>query len=134
MLKSSQLVVCGALFSVFVSAASAQTLFSDNFDSAGGLYTINQDPDAEVLFTYDYSAVGIPSAPNSTGGTTLGVRFRANHGDLTLGAQAINISPTGQTFSGDYSLRFDLWINPNGPFPAGGGGSTQFGTAGVGTT
>jgi hypothetical protein len=30
-------------------------------------------------------------------------------------------------------LHFDLWINANGPFPAGGTGSTQHGTGGIGT-
>src|SRR5206468_11590201 len=34
---------------------------------------------------------------------------------------------------GDYKLRFDMWINANGPFPGGGTGSSQFITAGVGT-
>jgi hypothetical protein len=46
---------------------------------------------------------------------------------------AINLSPVGQSFGGDYRLRFDLWMNQNGPFPAGGVGSTQHGTAGIGT-
>ncbi len=31
-------------------------------------------------------------------------------------------SPTNQSFSGDYCLHFDGWINVNGPFP---GGSLQ---------
>ncbi|MEI9866291.1 MAG: hypothetical protein WDN00_17390 [Limisphaerales bacterium] len=39
-----------------------------------------------------------------------------------------------QSFSGDYRLRFDAWINVNGPFPAGGAGSTEFLTAGIGTS
>jgi hypothetical protein len=131
--KSSLLVICATSFGFLPSSVSAQTLFSDNFDvNSSALYTVNQDPDAEVIFSYNYSGVGIPSAPNSIGGTTLGVRFRANI-DTVTGAQAINISPTGKSFLGDYRLRFDLWINANGPFPAGGAGSTQFGTAGVGT-
>ena len=48
---------------------------------------------------------GIPSAPNSTNGTTRGVKFEAN---MTAGvAAAINISPVGQNFGGDYRLHFD---------------------------
>jgi hypothetical protein len=46
---------------------------------------------------------------------------------------AINLSPVGQSFGGDYRLHFDLWMNQNGPFPAGGVGSTQHGTAGIGS-
>jgi len=59
------------------------------------------------------------------------VKLEAN---VSLGvAAAINLSPVGRSFGGDYRLRFDLWMNQNGPFPAGGTGSTQHGTAGVGT-
>ena len=114
-------------------AASAQIVFSDNFDTnTGAAYILNQDPDARITFRYDYAADGIPSAPNSVGGTTFGVKFEANLVDPAL-AQALNISPIGQSFTGDYTLRFDMWINANGPFPGGGTGSTEFITAGVGT-
>jgi hypothetical protein len=41
------------------------------------------------------------------------------------------VSPKDQNFTGDYRLRFDLWLNFPGPFPAGGAGSTQLGTAGI---
>lgn len=134
-LRTLTFVVAVALAPVFTPAASAQTLYFDNFDiNTAANYTVVQDPDASVAFSYDYSAMGIPSAPNSTGGTTLGVRFDANNGDATAAAAAINISPTGQTFLGDYVLEFDMWINANGPFPNGGAGSTEFVTAGVGTT
>jgi hypothetical protein len=119
---------------LLVANACGQILYSDNFDvNSSASYTVNQDPDASVVFAYDYSLAGIPSAPNSTGGTRRGVRFEANNGDATAAAQAINISPTGQSFTGDYVLRFDSWLNANGPFPDGGTGSTEFWTAGVGT-
>jgi len=110
-----------------------QTLFFDNFDAdSSANWTMNRSStDCRVTHFYNYSPYGIPSAPNSTGGTTRGVKFEAN---VSLGvAAAINISPNGQNFGGDYRLRFDLWINANGPFPAGGTGSTQHGTAGIGT-
>ena len=114
---------------------NAQNLFSDNFDAnTAASYTVNQDLDTQALFNYDYSADGIPSAPNSTGGSTLGVRFRANYGDTNPVAAAINISPTGAIFAGDYTLRYDVWLNANGPFPGGGAGSTEFTTAGVGNS
>jgi hypothetical protein len=84
-----------------------------------------------VTFNYNYASNGIASAPNSTGGTTRGVKFEANM--ISGTAAAINISPVGQSFSGDYRLRFDMWINANGPFPLGGNGSTEHLTAGIGT-
>ena len=37
-------------------------------------------------------------------------------------------------FDGDYALVFDLWMNVNGPLPGGGGGSTEFAAAGIGTS
>lgn len=115
-------------------ALALPILYSDNFDTnTSANYTVNQDPDASVTWAWDYSTMGIPSAPNSTGGTTLGAKFQANDGDTTAAAAAINISPTGQSFTGDYVLRFDSWLNSNGPFPEGGAGSTEFFTAGVGT-
>jgi hypothetical protein len=88
--------------------------------------------DTRVTFNYNYAADGIPSAPNSVGGTTRGIKFEANMVSPAEAA-AINASPNSQSFSGDLRLHFDLWMNANGPFPAGGVGSTEHATAGVGT-
>jgi hypothetical protein len=116
-----------------VGVLGFQTAFSDNFDvnTAASWTTNRSSSDTRITFNWDYSVIGIPSAPNS-GGTTRGVRFEAN---LSNGvAAAVSISPTGQSFSGDYRLRFNMWINANGPFPGGGTGSTEHFTAGVGVT
>ena len=109
------------------------TVFLDTFDTdTATQWRVNKSSsDTRVIFTYDYSGMGIPSAPHSTGGTTRGVRMEAN---LTAGVvAALSLAPTNQSFGGDYRLRFDLWINANGPFPAGGTGSTEHVTAGLGT-
>lgn len=116
-----------------VAPAVASASFFDNFDTnTASNYTVSKDTDASVEFNWDYSTMGIPSAPNSVGGTTRGVKFQANDGDTTAAAAAINISPTGYSVTGSFTLRFDSWLNANGPFPAGGTGSTEFFTAGVG--
>lgn len=110
------------------------TVFSDDFDSntATNWIVNNSSSDNAVAFNFDYSKLGIASAPHSTGGTTFGVQLKAN---LTRGVcSAISISPTNQSFSGDYRLHFDAWINVNGPFPAGGASSTEFLSAGIGTS
>jgi hypothetical protein len=109
-------------------------LFGDNFDagSSGDWAVHKSTDDTAVTFGYDYSADGIPAAPNSDG-STIGIKFEANIAAPT-GAEAVSISPVGGNFTGDYQLNFDMWINANGPFPGGGGGSTEFFTAGVGTT
>ena len=110
-------------------------VFADNFDTnSSANWTLNQSTNnnTRVSFVYNYSGYGIPSAPNSVGGTTKGVKFEANY--TGAGVAALNISPIGQSFGGNYRLHYDLWINANGPFPAGGTGSTQLQTAGLGTT
>jgi GH25 family lysozyme M1 (1,4-beta-N-acetylmuramidase) len=109
------------------------TVYSDNFEtnSASNWIVNKSSADTAVKFNFDYSTLGIPAAPHSLGGTTLGVQLKAN---LTLSnVAALSISPTNQSFSGDYRLHFDGWINVNGPFPDGGTGSTEFLTSGIGT-
>lgn len=117
-----------------LSNVAAQELFSDNFDTDTSanwsIYT--SQADTAVVFAYDYSADGIPPAPNSSG-TTLGVKFTANMvAGQSSEAAGLNIVPKGQNFTGDYVLKFDLWMNANGPFPNGGTGSTEFASAGLG--
>ncbi|MCX8090786.1 MAG: immunoglobulin domain-containing protein [Verrucomicrobiae bacterium] len=109
------------------------TVFLDTFDTdtSTGWQLNRSSSDTRATFAWDYSAMGIPPAPNAVGGTTRGLRMEAN---LTAGvAAALCLSPKNQSFPGDYRLRFDMWINANGPFPAGGTGSTEHLTAGVGT-
>jgi hypothetical protein len=110
--------------------------FTANFDTdQTANWTVNASPDgehgADVFF--DYSTVGIPPAPNSTGGTTRGLRLAANTNSFNPAFGGISVSPTGQSFPGDSRVRFDAWLNYNGPLPAGGSGSTQGTGAGVGT-
>jgi hypothetical protein len=111
-----------------------EPVFADNFDvnTAANWVTNRSSTDTRVTFNYNYASDGITAAPHSSGGTTRGVKFEANL--VNAAAAAINISPGGQSFTGDYRLRFDLWINANGPFPGGGVGSTEHFTAGIGTT
>jgi hypothetical protein len=107
--------------------------FLDDFetDSTARWQLNRSSTDTRVTFYYDYSKMGIPLAPHSSGGAQHGLRMEAN---LSAGATAaLSLSPRNQFFGGDYRLRFDMWINVNGPLPDGGTGSTEFVTAGVGT-
>jgi hypothetical protein len=109
------------------------TVFLDTFDAdTSAQWQINRSSaDTRATFAWDYSALGIPPAPNAAGGTTRGLRLEAN---LAAGAPAaLSLAPKGRVFTGDYRLRFDMWLNANGPFPDGGAGSTEHLTAGVGT-
>jgi hypothetical protein len=124
-------LACAAALAAAPVAASASVLFSDDFNAAGSAanYTLAQTGQNQVTWAWDYSTMGIPSAPNTTDGSTLGVKFESN---MTAGAAAGVTLHTLQDFTDSYIVKFDAWINANGPFPGGGAGSTEFLTAGVG--
>lgn len=124
------------IFSAVVST-QAQVLFLDDFDTdhsanwavqmtAGGAQA------ADVFF--DYSTVGIPSAPNSLGGTTRGLRMQANiYGTTGAFPGGVSVATVGQNVSGDFRLQYDMWINFHGPLDLGGNGSTEITAGGFGT-
>ncbi len=124
--------VTGSRLSLIVYPPQA-VVFADNFDAdTTANWNVNRSSaDTAVAFNYDYSTLGIPSAPNSINGTTRGVQLKANLTQTVVAA--LSISPIGQSFAGDYRLHFDAWINVNGPFPGGGASSTEFMSAGIGT-
>lgn len=117
-----------AFFVACPGIATAQSFFDDFDANTSALYSTAATTDTKVTFAYDYSAMGIPSAPNSNG-TTIGVKFEAN---VSAGAANAATLHTPLKFTGDYVVTFDAWVNANGPFPAGGTGSTEFFTCGVG--
>lgn len=118
--------VLGALVT---TSLEAQT-YTDDFNAdTSALYSIAQSSDAFATFAFDYSALGIPSAPNTTDGSTLGLKMEAN---VTSGAAHGITLHSLVTFTGTYVVKFDAWVNANGPFPGGGAGSTEFLTMGVG--
>lgn len=125
-------MLAGAAFAPAVSAAEV-LLYADNFDSgtsAANWQTFSHAGDFTADFAYDYSARGIAPAPNSTGGTTIGIRLGVNNTDGIQGVDAVSAYPIGVTFADDQILRFDMWINYNGG-AGGGSGSTEYATAGI---
>lgn len=120
-------VLCGA------ARAEAQIVYSEEFNvDSTAAWTVNDPGLSDVLvdFFYDYSAIGVPNAPNST--VSRGLKLTANNsGNVFSG---FSVSPTGQNFTGNYTLEFDLWQNYAGPLGPGGSGSTQLSTFGVGTS
>ena len=111
------------------------TAFSDDFDvdsSANWNVNFGTTPTRDrATFAYDYSVDGIPSAPHSSGGTTLALKLEANVNTLgTALFSGLSASPIGGNFTGDFRLRFDWWANfstPNGS----GSGTTQLGAYGL---
>lgn len=127
------------IYSVLFLAAAASAsigseviLFSDDFDvDSSADWNINaSSSDTSAIFAFDYSSIGVPPSPNG-GGTTLGLRMAANI-DSPDSSEALTLSPVGESFSGTYLLKFDMWMNFNGPFPAGGVGAAEFLCAGIG--
>jgi len=131
-------------FSLFLGAFSlaliptisnGQVLYTEDFDiNHTANWTANSGPgNNSANFFFDYNSVGIPSAPHSVGGTTLGLQLRANF--ATVGAlTGISASPNGQIFSGDYRVTYDFWENMNGNANGGGSGTTQITGGGIGTS
>jgi len=120
-----------ALTTLIAQVSHGQILFSDNFDagtSASGWTASLSGADAFVNYAYDYSALGIPSAPNSTGGTTIGMNFLCNQSAGVF--QGISASPNSGSFTGNFRIQFDMWLN----YTASGSGSTQVGSYGWGTS
>jgi hypothetical protein len=137
-----KLALVAAVLAAAPVVSPAAVLYSENFDAdptdnwsfnserAGDLAA--DDTRNEANYFFDYSTIGIPSAPRSAGGTTRGLKMEANVPGTGV-FTGFSTSPLGQSFAGDFTVRADVWQNVNGPFPAGGNGSTQMTWAGIGT-
>ncbi|MCC7373643.1 MAG: hypothetical protein IT581_03235 [Verrucomicrobiales bacterium] len=122
-----------ALLLAPASVVLAAPLFEDNLDTdtssnwtvKAGYYEGTAADDYSVDWAIDYSqlttriypaagadpeVVKIPPAPHSNG-TTKGVRISVNKKDDEAARMAVNLFPKGKTFSGDYALKFDLFLN-----------------------
>lgn len=104
----------------------ATVLFSDNFSgdpstnwvvrfgSGNGIddYRINEQVITLPATPYDYSADGIPGAPNGT--DTLGLKVTVNKDEGSpLGGAGINLYLTNRSFSGNFALRLDAYLLVN---------------------
>jgi hexosaminidase len=126
---STALAFCIAFLVATASSINAQTLFSDNFDSYAIPVTVTNavttngyvirttaafgPQDFKAIFGFDYSTISyptnIPSAPHAAG-TKKALYLTANKDGIGAVA-AVNLYPTNQSFSGNYMLQFDLWMN-----------------------
>ncbi len=139
---------------VRVKTTDFPVVFSDNFETNSAANwnlfwgTTNGVPDYTVNWAYDYGGVNytfngftnlIPAAPNSPDGSTRAVKFTVNNNDAVAALAAVNIYPKNFSVSGNFALKFDLWINYPGNVGGTGtgvAGSTQhalFGINHVGT-
>ncbi|MCP4589940.1 MAG: PEP-CTERM sorting domain-containing protein [bacterium] len=121
--------VIGVVLALMPGLAFGADIFTEDFNTPlGPGWTVNADADTAHTFAWDYSTMGIPAAPG--GADTLGLKMEANL-SASLGA-GVTATPTGLILP-DYSqIKFDMWINMNGPMPGGGTGSTEFMGGGIG--
>ena len=124
-----------------LSASAHAQLFIDDLNTAASSANYNTlafNANDTAIYGFDYSTLGIPEAPNSlVGGTTTGLQFNVNDG--TNNATAIQsvltnaaVDATVLDSLSSYTLTYDLWMNYNGPAPAGGSGSTEAMMVGAG--
>jgi len=122
-----------------VTTNSQPVVFADDFDAnTSSSWKLFWGADNGVLdhtadwaydhrldpFTFNSSSSLIPSSPNSLANTTRGVRFTVNNNDAAAATAGVNIYPKNQNFSGNYALKFDLWIQ----YPGGAGGINSTGS------
>ena len=124
-----------------VSTTNYPLLFSDNFDTDTSanwsLYWGAADNVADfttnwafnygaTAYTYNSVTNLIPPAPNSTNGTAIGTKLTVNS-DANGIIAGVNLYLKNHSFSNNYALKFDMWINyPGGAGGAGASGTTQF--------
>jgi hypothetical protein len=131
-MKKLGLVIFSLVALGFPGASDGAPLYSENFDVDNTAnWTVNDPGLSDILadFHYDYSAIGVPPAPG--GASTRGLKMTANNSGGVF--SGFSVSPNGQSFSGNYKVEFDLWQNYVGPLGAGGSGTTQLSTFGIGT-
>ncbi len=119
-----------ALGIMFSTPGWAATLFQDQMINAGAWGINSSSLENKVTFNYDYSADGIPEAPNSQGAdeANRSVKLESNL-VLPTAAEYFTIYPLGENFTGNYQLRFDAWMNYDAE---GGEGTTEFLGGGIG--
>ena len=145
--KTNKIVTLLASAAVLICGNAKGQLYSDAFTTdTSAAWTIRaasvtavDDYTAQFAFYYATNKFvrggvtnTIPLAPNSTiGVATNGLKLTVNKNDATPDASGINLYPNlGSTFSNDFALKFDMWVNYNGG-EFGGSGSTEFAIWGV---
>ena len=131
-MRCNLIVVSCAASLAFAGVSLAAPLYTENFDvDPTASWTVNDPALSDILvdFNYDYSAIGVPAAPG--GATTRGLKMTANNSGGVF--SGFSVSPTGKSFSGNYTVSFDMWQNYVGPLGPGGSGTTQLSTFGIGT-
>ena len=122
---AATLAACALLGSTATSRA--QLIYSNdlNSDNGSGWAILNGSLTPPVVnranFQYDYSKVGVPVAPHTTDGSTIGLQLLADIGTNTLGSvtgAGLSVSPLNFSITANFDMHVDMWVNYNcgGPF------------------
>lgn len=121
-----------SLMAVSMAHAGGSPTFVDDFNDGNGASrwtAIGHDlagaGDFAANFAHDYTADGIPVAPFTLDGSKIGM-FMTTNDVLPASASAISAYPNNRSFSGNYSLAFDMWLNWFGT-----NGTTEFMNCGI---
>lgn len=110
-------VIAGCTLLLLSVPGTAQVIVEDDFDDNAAGWTFESLTTnfgimgSDVVYGFDYSALGIPEAPNSKAGDTetSGVRLRTNLTGLTKDQASIAIENPG--IVGPYTVEVDMWLN-----------------------
>ena len=107
----------GAVTRVDADDLPETVLFADNFDTdSSANWTVrfasrNGIEDYTTRWAFDYSTEAIPPAPHSRFTSSTGLKMTVNKNEPTAGGAAgLNLYPKGKSFSGNYALRFDMYL------------------------
>lgn len=132
-----------------INSTGYPILFADNFETnSSANWNVYQGsgngvPDYTVDWAFNYGVIRytfngkpylIPPSPNSSG-TTRGVKLTVNQNDATGATSGVNLYPGSFSASGNFALKFDVWMN----YPGGAGGinstgSTEYAICGINHT
>ena len=141
MTRLTAAAACAAL--AFASMANAQVVYTEDFNDgvAAGRWSapivdseLATAPffDGTVDYAFDYGAVGLPEAPNSTGTDGIGMFMEVNttdQGSVDEG-EAVGVIASGLTLpAGSFTMSLDVYWNVEG----GNSGSTEYGIFGIHT-
>jgi hypothetical protein len=136
-LKALGYLFATAALSAVVSASSAATLYSTNFetDQSANFTTVVTSADTEANFAFDYGTwvptsptapiTSITLAPNSSAGGTKGLKLRSNF-DPTGTVEAVSVFVNAANSLTSWSLTFDAFQMWNGADLAATGTTTAF--------
>src|SRR3982751_2807137 len=107
--RSVRLLALGCGLLVSWQTSQAQTLvYSQDFDtdsSANWVTNVTGSGFNYADFSFDYSTIGIPPAPHSTG-TTKGLKLGANLGAGGVFPAGISVSPLGFGITENFDMHF----------------------------